>query len=175
MASLTRSRMASPVSIDVRKSRSTDGRKPLRPLRSSATASPPPNQKPSAMIGEYADAATHSHRTGKTRRRVHCIIQREFHLRELSAPLRWLIHTNTAKHIFQNTVDPFGLTIRLRMIRCRHIQSSSHQPKEMLPEGRNETRVPITHKRLRESMMSKHMINEELGRLRSRNTSANHH
>jgi hypothetical protein len=104
----------------------------------------------------------------EARRRMHCIVKRELHLRKLRAPLDGLCNADTAQDVFQDAIDALGLTIGLWVVRCGHVELRPEKPEQVLSEVGDKPRVSVTDECLRKAVVSEDMTDETLSRLRRR-------
>jgi hypothetical protein len=73
----------------------------------------------------------------------------------------------STKDLLNGTVSTFGLTISLRVIRCRHVEFSTEVSEEGLPEVGGEPWVSVGDNDGGEEMQAVHVVDKQEGQLLS--------
>jgi hypothetical protein len=92
------------------------------------------------------------------------IVDGKFRERQHLAPRTWIACAEASKDVFDDAVDAFGLSVRLRVVLRRHIQASAEHSEQALPKGTREPRVAVRHDGVRQPVLHKHMLDKKLGR-----------
>lgn len=100
---------------------------------------------------------------GVARRRVDAVVDGELDQCERRAPLARVLDAMRAQHVLNNAVDTFSLTIRLRVVSCRHVQRASNKTEELAPEVARETWVTVTHESQWETVVTENVLEEQFG------------